>query len=213
MCDVPCWRCCCSNCCCSLACSLPAEPRHPCLTLFSNMQLRWQVREFPLKLPALVVQHPTVPALLPASLLPGLRLDDDTRSNRRALSPWASEALILVSLLHSGTARSSDRRKGLSQESGGGLQGGALTGSHHGGSRHRLLFLSDPRSARTHDCSADPLIFLTRLRLQLCSGLRGFRLSGTVSRLRGGNYIITWTTESEHSSEGVSQICALGISE
>lgn len=44
---------CCSNCCCSSSCSVPAEQRHLCLTLFSNAQLRWQVWEFPLKLPVL----------------------------------------------------------------------------------------------------------------------------------------------------------------
>lgn len=60
---------CCSNCCCSSSCSVPAEQRHLCLTLFSNAQLRWQLREFPLK-PPVPVQLPAAPFLfLTLSLL------------------------------------------------------------------------------------------------------------------------------------------------
>ncbi len=65
--DVSCCRCCCSsNCCCCVASSFPAELRHPYLTLFSNMQLWWQVLEFPLKLPVPIVQRPT-PSSLPTT--------------------------------------------------------------------------------------------------------------------------------------------------
>lgn len=69
VCNMSCCHHCCSNCCCSSSCSVPAEQRHLCLTLFSNAQLRWQLREFPLK-PPVPVQLPAAPFLfLTLSLL------------------------------------------------------------------------------------------------------------------------------------------------
>lgn len=111
-----CHWCCRSNCCCCFASSFPAEPRHPCLTLFSNMQSWWQVLEFPLKLPVPIVQQSTPPSppsppYSSLSLFEALWDDDDTHRNQRMLSFWHDTRLrnpfelIQVSLLHSGTVR------------------------------------------------------------------------------------------------------------
>lgn len=135
-----------SNCCCRLTSSFPAESRHPCLTLFSDMQLWWQVLEFPLKLPVPIVVHPTptTPTPIPLHfLLSPLSLsfealwdDDDTRRNRWMLSFLTWHTIeknpsdpIQVSLLHSGTARPLTSGGGLSQENRGSQWGGALIDS------------------------------------------------------------------------------------